>query len=581
MRLKDEVIGVVRVSTLKRRPKPFQQEHVDRLLKFGEHIATFLNDQAMDPSQLVHHFRIWGAQGGGEIAKQITTAVPTLFGVECCSFFRRDGKGRFVLASTSASENMDLEDQKHFNDFKQGIQDLYYIEDKSKTGICLKEQEPVLLKRSTAGDWVRIINGEQVRVQEEIREEKSHALFIDPDRDHQYSCELNPKRNKSLLLIPVRDVINPRMLAGVLRVVATDPNAFNEEKMLELMTFAQSFAPRLGNTTRLEILRSSREHLNRQLAKLELGPQRWKEAAKIVVEALDADAATIFLRHGDEFRSNPDYTALNDDQIGRDFGPDQLAEMRRHHQTFRGLRRVYKVGRGRTGWPAKNKRILNLKQVGDNRVLKALKVEAEEPRFCEIADPGPFIAAPIMLTPKDRVVGIVRALRLRTSRQGYFSMAHQLILDACTPALAALLKWGQQPPSVVLSYSFGQQDLRDRLVRLLQVVGFDVRYLSSDSNNQDDFMNLVRESSAAIVLATPDPSQQGRKKQLSQNVTIELGMIIMSRIKDRLLILKESDIELPYQVNVSQVKMLEFSLDMGIDPIMIETAETMKEWLQP
>jgi hypothetical protein len=590
MRYRNKVYGIARVHTLRADARPFSADQEKRLLDFSQQLAAFLVEGELLTTGLEHYFRIWAAEDGAELARRITDAVPHLFGVDCCSFFQRDGEDRFVLQYAGASERLraNPEDRRHFEQFTTaGIRRLYYQADsRSKTGLCIARQAPLLLQRAEEAQQWSIVVG--APLDDGLREfdQIGGRLINYGDSQAETGCELMPHRSHSILLVPVRDTINPRMLAAVLRVVSTRSD-LDEKSLFELVEFAEGLADRHGETTRRQIQNESSQKLIEQLGKLEPESDKWGAAVRIITRALDADAATIFLRSNEgTYKAQPSYSFLNEDLIER-YQPTHLALLRKVHRDFQQLLpgKVYKSGEGRTGWTADHTAVLNLKDLDDKEELKRWGVtcspsdtEMLHP-FCEIRHPGPFIAAPISLGPRTQVEGIVRALRWRDSPQGPFSQAHELILSTCTTLLAGLQRvWATR--AVVISYGSKYAGIKDELCRLLKAIGIEPKHLAETPGGGEHvrlFEALMSEASAGIALVTPDIQINDGSWMPSLNVIAEIAML-RKAYDEKLLILREKDVFTPAMAEGRTC--WQFSQQTGgIAPKLIDVATILRTWL--
>lgn len=588
MRHADDVKGVVRVSTIRSPAQPFTIEQQQKLQEFADQLADFLMGQQLLSEGLEHYFRLWAAQDGEVLARRISRAVPQLFSVDCCSFFHRDSEGRFVLRQSAAAEKLEGDAKRHFEDFRRAnLGNLYYQADRSKTGQCILHQAPLLLKRNhKTNQW----ESEMGKVEMPLEEESSGS-FLEEREDDLPHCELDPRQSRAILLVPIRDTINPRRLAGILRVVSTDAAQLDERVFRELAHFASGFAHYLGETTREEIERGVYHQLIRRLGKPTEASELWRTAAEVAAQALEADAVTIFRMEQETLVSEADHSYLNQELIRRDLPLDEFQKEKQQFQRFCAVLRdqAYRKGDGRTGWPAKHGRVLNLKDLTDTQELERLKVECKEKPpdiYCEISNPGPFIAAPISLDPDAEVDGVVRALRRRRSPRGPFSVAHELILSAVGTRLAGLSRLLPQPtPAVVISYCGTFSHYKEELVRFLTAMG--VRALALDAampatNPIDSFDELIGQASAAIVLCTPDQETRrarGVYLEPSANVTAELVQLSRN-LPGRVAVIKERSVTLP-EMSVTPDYQLQFVIETDIHPVLIELAELLRKWLWP
>jgi len=287
------VAGAIRVTSLRREARRFTKDAEERLVDFGTRLACFLEQHANRPGTLKHYFRMWAAQDGSELARRITRAVPELFSVDSCSFFERDEESRFVLRA--AESRLSGDDREHFDEFRSAILDLYYEADGTKTGTCIRTQRPLLLSRSESGEWT--CAGSEDDPPDFTTEDESRKFLSDQQEEYGW-CEIRPNKSGSLLILPVRDTIEPRLLRGVLRVVATDPDVDVERIELELMQFANGLAHCLGETARDSTKRDLAGTLLRQLANAQSGCSL-AQLAEIVAKHIKADAVTLFIREGD------------------------------------------------------------------------------------------------------------------------------------------------------------------------------------------------------------------------------------------------------------------------------------------
>lgn len=508
MRHKGSVYGVIRIVRFRAEAQPFVAQDEQRLLAFGAHLAAFLVDHDLLKLGLEHYFRIWAAEDGHEVAVRITEAVPDLFNVDCCSFFQRDSENRFILQHSAASELLKKNsgDYNHFLAFEEGSKgNLYYLADgSSKTSACIQTQGPLLFGRDSK-TWT-LLHG---RPEAAPFATESGGAFLDPGRASQDAkCEIHPRRSKSILLVPVRDIINPLQLAGVIRVVSTQRHRLSQANLVELDQFGRSLEHWLGETTRREIQEQAVRHLIEKLGNLaregKPASQKWSAAAEIVAQGLNADAVTIFVQKDGFLEAEPAWSYLKPDQ------PDMLVAQHGLFCKFVGTMK-YAIGQGRTGWPARYRRVLNLKDLDDLLELQRWNVEPGpfEPRanegshrYCELPDPGPFIAAPILDPHSTNVAGVIRALRVRDTYQGPFTTAHELILGTCATTLAGFLRVGE--PTVVISYADAKlKDQLSSILKAINVTPISTGGTAPDSDAARQFEQFLDRAAAAVVIATP------------------------------------------------------------------------------
>lgn len=575
---KGQAVGVVRLVTTRRNAVAFEEQQEEDLQNFADSLGHFLVEHGLLQDDMRHYFRIWAARGSSfQLAQRITEAVPELLDVDCCSFFQRDSEERFVLQHSGCSPSMTgptLEDFREFRD--TNVDNLYYEEGSAasnatvpKTSICIQRQSAVYLRRrGRSAEWEAF--GEDL-----VLSQATEGKFLkDKPRIH---CEINAARNRHMLLAPVRAADHPRLLAGMIRVVSAKNQDNLEYKLRELVAFADDLGACLAETSR----RIRQSALGRDLmVRVHSGEvaDLWSEGAKVIAELVDADSATIFVLEESQFVSKREQAFLNENQIRLDQGPGELERNRAAHEKFCTELEdfSYRAGEGRTGWCAKHREVLNLADLEDLGELSRKKVRAHsETTTCELAEPGSFIAAPIFRGPEGKVCAIVRALRTRHSMKGAFSPTEGLTLETGATMLGALAHSAQRD-TVVVSYSFVQPEVKDRLVELLDAAGVRAVYLPSDPDEEDPrsgiskFVELTRVASAGVVIGTP-----GAGAGLSQAVAGELA-ILCTAFEKQVAVIRPSTLTLDrYYDDVTQIS-FEFdpkdpkSIDSVLAPLIIE-----------
>lgn len=511
-----------------------------------------------------------------------------MFKMDSCSFFARNGEDRFVLRYASAADDLPDDDRRHFERFFSENRDRLYYDARvdSKTSLCIKQQRALRLRHDERGQWE--IMGDAAGVSKDVLKHESNPQFLGVRRS-EVNCELDPKHSRSILLVPVRDAINPRKLSGVLRVVSTRPEAASEESLAELQQFAAPLAERLGHTIRQEVERDACQRLLDQTKDFQSASSdtNWRMAARIAAEALGADAVTIFLADGDKLRSKPNYTFLNEDQIRLDQPLDRQEKVKTEHQAF-ALTLIpqlsYGLGVGCTGWTAKEQRVLNLRNADDKAELEAYGIHHPFPDFyCEIPDAGPFIAAPISLGPGTTVDGVVRGVRWRASPQGPFSVSHELTLSAFATMLAGVCRvWGPGTAlpvlparRVVISYS--DANLKDELCRFLNALDVEPLHLGATPATpypNPPFEELMRRAEGAIVIATP----RDESGAISANVEHELGQL-RARFPGRVFVLRDRQAEVSPMARDLPAE--SFDQQRGLSSTFTDVAVKVREWLGP
>ncbi len=582
----NRVRGVIRTYSVRKYARPFLPEREQRLLRFGEALANFLVDHGFTEN-LDEYFRLWSAQDGRELARRLTVAVPKLWRMDCCSFFRRDAQNRFVLQHCAVSSNLSSENREHFERFRgDNLNELYYDENvESKTGLCIRRQEALLLHRGS-GTW-SIIEPERADTMPEFElKAESNPQYVAGSHQDSVSCELTPDQSKSILLIPVRDTANPRMLAGVLRAVSAQDNlAAHKAVFEELKAFAGPLAERLGHSVRQEVESEACQKLIDQLRNVHgtVEEQKWHEAAQIAAEALDADVVTIFLTDGGVLRSKPSYSYLNVEQIRREQPNARLAACQQNHVRFsKALGSLeYAFGHGCTGLAAKTKRVLNIRNLDDPKELERFGVEGHNPYLCDIPDAGPFIAAPLTVNPIGTVDGVIRALRWKRSPQGPFTASHELTLSTFSTMLASVSRVWQPSaasiaePTVVVSYSDAQ--LREQVVRFLAALGVKALHLGDTPAGPytgPKFEELVKEAGGGIVIATSKPNDPTRA--VSQNVAEEMG-VLKARFPGRVFVLFEESVVM--HANSRDLPSESFKIETGISWTFTTLAKMVRSWI--
>lgn len=580
------VCGVIRAYSIRANPRPFTDAHCRKLIEFGQALAAFLVTHNLLETGLEEYFRLWAARDGHEFGRQLTGAVPRLFNMDCCTFFARDDEDRFVLRYASAAPNLPDDDRRHFDLFFAESRDRLYYDAKvdSKTSLCIKQQRALLLRHSD-GKWE--IMGESDSSSRESLQRESNPQFLDA-HPRDVKCELDPAHSRSILLVPVRDAINPRKLSGVLRVVSAKPDSASESALAELQQFAAPLAERLGHTLRQDVERDVCQRLIDQIREFPAtsSDSNWHMAARIAGKALGADAVTIFLTEGDRLRSKPSYTFLNEDQIRMDQPLDVQDAIKREHQAFTYTllpQLSYGIGEGCTGWAARERRVLNLRNSDDEAELRAYGIRHPFPQtFGEIQHAGPFIAAPISLGPGETVDGVVRGVRCRSSSQGPFSVSHELILSAFATMLAGVSRvWRPlaplEPPVRRLVISYSNAQVKDELCRFLAAIDVEGLHLGVTPTGNDvssAFEEIMRRAAGAIVIATP----RGVDGSISVNVENEIGQLL-SRFPNRLLLLKDRHAVI--SALGRGLPTIEFSDEGGLAKTFTQVAFHVREWFAP
>jgi hypothetical protein len=484
------------------------------------------------------------------------------------------------LQHAAASSELEEADREHFRQYREENRGNLFYEpgETSKTGLCLKRQAPLVLVRGDHREWGLEDGGETP----ELRQESGGSFLTEPDRSIA-GCELEKSRSESILLIPVRDRVNPRLLVGLLRMVSTT-RSVSQETISEISHFASALSIRLSNLLMGRIQRQAGQRLVRDLAELGSEKERWRRAARIVAEALEADAVTVFVRRQDDlFRSTRDYSFLNLPQIERDQDDDKVEAQKQHYEEFLQLLpgQVYHAGIGRTGWGIQHRRILNLKNLVDPgaQARHGIRTLTDATgAACEIEQPGPFLACPIFTGVEEdsSVQAVIRALRWKWTPRGPFSRAHETIVQTCATILSALPSVLPPPAmEVVISYHHRYKDWREELCRFLEALDFRPLVLER-LDPPDKWPELLRRAEGGIAVATPDVSRDARK-EISGNVATEIQNFLTA-FPDRTLVLKERSVDLPAMTLVSGVETIDFREDFGIASCFLELACRLQDW---
>lgn len=498
-------IGALRATTFRSAAPPFTAGAVARLQGFADSIGAFLEENTLLEPRLSHYFRIWCANDLTIQAREIAEAVPALFGVEACSLFLRDIEGRFLLATTALHRRVGGVNRTHFESFRDAnVRNLFYQAEEnaqapSKTGFALSRNIPTVFRRAEPGSAWACANAEPGDFGTECG--GSHLAF-EPD----VRCEFPVNVSKTICLVPVPDKISYRHVGGIIRVVSTRVLPSDEEKQLiaELDVFAGGLAGLLSKTSYEQRVRAVRDVLLQRLgSKAAPDTGRLDEdtrddliayAASLLLEALDANAVTIFISSDKKLKTSPRFTAL---------GTGLPASTIKHFENFRSKAStvVYPFANGRTGWVAANNAVLNLPDLRDKAELNRLGIsETHGAANCELDEAGAYIAAPISEGPHHAVHGAVRAVRHRRSGQGSFSAQHESILLALGPVLSSIVT--PPPTRVIVSYPTALKETLDDLEVFLRHSKIELCYLEDRSANDagERFRLLAEGCNGGIVI---------------------------------------------------------------------------------
>ncbi len=447
IRFGGETVGVIRVSTVRERPQRFTTEHQHALQELADRLGAFLGRVGLpDDPKRSHVFRVWAAEGRSDLASRITEAVPILFDVDCCSLFLCDPDERFVLREAGASR-LSRSVKREFDSFRRKYKDdLYYtVGDQSKTATCLQEKAPIVLRRREDESWV--IDGLEGMESTRLQFDPRHEITCLSGPKNDYAHEFPSAETRLIMLVPVRDVLNARRIAGLLRIVSGREHGDVTEMVQQISQFASELADRIGSDWRDERLRDVTAQLEVLAAERPAREQWLQRTAEIIGERLDAGTVTVFLFTKDRREIEPVCSWLSSKYN------DELTKG--HHEKFKSRPefRTYRPGQGRTGWVALNGKVLNFKNVRNQddmrRVMAELGVEDLERAFdmCELPEPGPALFVPIR-GAGGPIHGVLRVLRRLDTTHGNFVKAHEDVLAAAGALLAGLIEPGSEvPPS--------------------------------------------------------------------------------------------------------------------------------------
>lgn len=515
--------GAVRVTRYRQDGSSFTDGQQAELEAFAGRLAEFLLGHELLGDGLHHYFRIYAAQDMWQQAKRVTKAVPALFGVDTCSFFLRDAADRFVLQDGAAAEHLDGASKEHFDAFLQHNRGRLYYEEGagSKTGYSLKRRAPLVLLRDEAGRWdpgpgtlgeaAALLGGEN----------NGRYLAGGPPR---LRCELPENRANWVLFAPIRDEISPRKLAGLLRAVSTRRPEDPERILHEVHQFAVDLAALIRSSWKAQLQRELRQKLLEELARADSVEEKLESAAELVRRSLDADAVTLYLHSEErsELATRTGYSRLRPELR-------QIPSFARHHAEFVAHATAAPLDcrpeagghvRGRTVWAFHNRRVLNLDDLTDPHELERAGVRPAQLPICELASPGPFLAAPISLGGT-LVEGVVRAVRTKPTAFGGFSTTHEQILESAATMLAGLLKASRRP-AVVISYPSERLETVKTIAGMLEDIGLEALFLEDRPGPYpiEAFQRLVERASCGVVLLTP-----GADLKPSHEVVDEVGYI--------------------------------------------------------
>lgn len=566
---KHGVVGAIRVATSSRAPESFDEDDQRKLQDFADALGCLLQESGMlDARGLEHFFRIWGAEDVAVLGEAITQAVPALFDVECCSLFLRDPFERFVLRNAASRLPGD-----HFQKFLAGNRGnvFYRRGDESKTSLCIESQRPVILMRDS--EWRietphRIFDGVPLRL-------ASGGGYL--GSVPSVLCECPHDDTKSILLVPVRDVLSAHLPAGVLRIVSREKILDPSRVVTEILHFADDLAGVIGKTWQADLQRRARQDIVTQLAGRHTPyEQKLQTAAKIICTAINAGAVTIFTRMRDSqlLVTKPEYAVLAD-RYRENEGIQQ------HHEAFKQHRETYEDGLGRTGWVARNNKVLNLKNLHDRKELEEYDIRDRPVSLCELENVGPFLAAPISKGPdsKCEVVGVIRAVRRLQSTHGAFSVAHEEILAACGAMLATVLESARW--KAVVSYCTQAMPTLVIVRRWIEKLGGECLALVDRSSSEpvDNFRELLNRADCGVVIMTDDDNGKPSESVHDEAVL----MLAHPQVGAHRIILRTDRVD--YRTRAlpgAGAKEINFSRDPGgIHGVHEEFSDAVKELISP
>lgn len=524
MHHEERLVGVVRVTSSRTEAVEFRADAMSQLQSFADSLGPFLSSaRALEP-EAKHYFQIWCAQNREEAAERITQAVPSLVGAGHCSLFLRDTANRFVLQKSS---------NKEFEDANRS--ELYYTgdaSDGSKTGLAIRLQSPISIYRDGSDHPFKLDEFTTADIEPGVLDAQSGGQYIsetlrrDPPKPH---CELPAEETSCIICVPVNDVISPyKRIAGILRVPsehvsqADDESAADARKriMQEVDAFANDLASVIAGAWTEGLQREARRKLIARLGEIKQDiqdPEKKTEAllcaaAEITCDALEASGASIFLRNAEGvLETRKGYVWL-----AHKLYAHQNSDFRQHFENeyqLRADRLQFERGEGATGRAYDSGTVLNLRDVQNAGELEDAGGEpSSRPECYEVANPGPFLAAPLFIDDDEIPDGVIRVVRRKETSHGPFSLWHETVLETCAGILAEILRTVRA--RAIISYSESEPDATRFIEEQLNAMGvLPIRLVTRNRQNESyeaDFRAQAKRADFAILHAVRDPKGSGR-----------------------------------------------------------------------